>query len=70
MCLGRSSSWARTLVYRDTSGKYAGITAESKGRKAGRQAQRMPTLVSTAESMAAGGLSKVGSVEFEIATSE
>lgn len=40
----------------------------SSGRMDGRQAHTMPTLVSIADSMAAGELSKVGSFELEIDT--
>jgi hypothetical protein len=39
-----------------------GIIEASSGRMDGRQAQMIPTLVSIADSIAAGGLSKVGSV--------
>ncbi|PSN73595.1 hypothetical protein BS50DRAFT_483032, partial [Corynespora cassiicola Philippines] len=38
------------------------------GRRHGRQEQMMPTLVSTEDQVAAGGLSYVGSSELEIAT--
>ncbi|EAT86480.1 hypothetical protein SNOG_06649 [Parastagonospora nodorum SN15] len=38
------------------------------GRRRGRQEQMMPTLISTELHVAAGGLSYVGSTEFEMAT--
>jgi hypothetical protein len=40
------------------------------GRSSGRQEQMIPTLTSTELQVAAGGLSRVGSVELEIAMSE
>jgi len=40
------------------------------GRRRGRQEQIMPTLISTELHVAAGGLSYVGSIELEMATSE
>jgi hypothetical protein len=40
------------------------------GRSNGRHEQMMPTLVSTELQVAAGGLSYVGSLEFEMATSD
>lgn len=40
------------------------------GRKRGRQEQMMPTLISTELHVAAGGLSYVGSVELDMATSD
>jgi len=65
----RSSSSSRTD--RETiSGKYFGQTADNKGRIYGRQAQMMPTFASTTEKVAAGGLSNVGSGEFEMRTSD
>jgi hypothetical protein len=65
----RSSSSGRT--YRDAiSGKYVGNMVDNNGRMYGRQAQMIPRLHSTDESVAAGGLSKVGSEEFEIRTSD
>ena len=45
-----------------------GIIEASNGRMDGRQAQMIPTLVSMADSIAAGGLSKVGSVLLETET--
>lgn len=49
-------------------GKCLGMNAERRGRSEGRHATMMLTLVSTDERLAAGGLSNVGSVEFEIDT--
>jgi hypothetical protein len=69
VCFARSSSSGRT--YRDAiSGKYVGNMVDNKGRMYGRQAQMIPRLHSIDESVAAGGLSKVGSEEFEIRTSD
>lgn len=67
---GCSSSCVRTFVYLEVvvGGKYEGIMADRRGRREGRHAVMMPTFVSTAENVAAGGLSKVGSFELEIAT--
>jgi hypothetical protein len=41
-----------------------------RGRRQGRQEQIIPTLISTEDQVAAGGFSKVGSVEFDIPTRE
>lgn len=49
-------------------GKTRGNSWDNNGRSAGRQAQMRPTLVSMEDQVAAGGLSNVGSVEFEIMT--
>lgn len=46
------------------------MIADKNGLKDGKHAVRIPIFVSTAERAAAGGLSNVGSVEFEMATSE
>lgn len=67
ICFGCSTSCRDVLWYCDPSGKYAGIIEDRSGRIEGKHAQMIPTFVSIADSIAAGGLSKVGSVEFEIA---
>jgi hypothetical protein len=51
---------------RAVGGKYFGRTVARRGLREGRQAVMMLTFVSTAERVAAGGLSAVGSVEFDI----
>jgi hypothetical protein len=52
MFFGRSVSFAGTVVYAAAEEKYLGIITAKRGRIAGRQAQMMPTLTSTAESVA------------------
>jgi hypothetical protein len=47
-----------------------GSQRDSMGRSMGRHAHIIPTLVSTELQVAAGGLSYVESLEFEIATSD
>lgn len=69
-CFGCSTSCFQlvTLEYWELPEKYTGIIAASSGRIDGKHAQIIPILVSIADSMAAGGLSKVGSVELETET--
>lgn len=50
--LGRSRSFAGTLVYAAAEEKYLGIMRAKSGRIAGRQAQVIPTLTSTADRVA------------------
>jgi hypothetical protein len=57
-------SFAGTVVYAGAEEKYFGIIRANNGRIAGRQAQIMPTLTSTADSVAWSELSNVWSVEF------
>src|SRR5690242_18974814 len=63
MSLGRSSSGAVAVVYAGAEEKYLGIMTAKRGRIAGRQAQMMPTLTSTAERVAWSELSNVWSLE-------
>lgn len=49
---GRSMSLAGTVMYAVAEEKYFGIITAKRGRIAGRQAQIIPTLTSTPESVA------------------
>jgi hypothetical protein len=49
---GRSRSTGGTVVYTGAVEKYLGIPSAKSGRIAGRQAQMIPTLTSTAERVA------------------
>lgn len=48
----------------------SGSQRRTSGRRRGRHEQMMPTFVSTELQVAAGGLSYVGSEEFDMATSD
>jgi hypothetical protein len=67
---GRSMSLAGTVLYAFAEEKYLGIVKAKRGRIAGRQAQMIPTLTSTPESVAWSELSNVWSFEFARLSSE
>lgn len=68
--LGRSMSWAGTVLYAGAEEKYLGIIKAKRGRIDGRQAQMMPTFTSTPDSVAWSELSNVRSVELAILSRE
>lgn len=57
-------------MYADAEEKYFGIITAKRGRIAGRQAQMIPTLTSTADSVTWSPLSNVRSVELAVSSIE